>query len=163
MNSLEFVNVSNIDDPKDYINSDGLNKCFDVDYNEYAVAKESEDIFASFPSDRVVIVSINENGKFLFNGDIDPVKAVKLLSTYNYIDNSTIYLYASEDIFDSLSFEDILDKVSNSSSLITIPNFKSSGMEHSINITDSSLSFSSDRGEVITYDISKDKKTTKSK
>ena len=48
--SNELVNVSNYDDPKDYINSDGLNKCYDVGLNEYAVSLENEDLFASFPS-----------------------------------------------------------------------------------------------------------------
>ena len=163
MDSLEYVNVSNYDDPKDYINSDGLNKCYDVGLNEYAVSLENEDLFASFPSSSVVIASINENGKFLFNGDISPINAIKLLSNDNFIDNSTIYLYADDSKFDSLSFSSMMERLSNNSSIITIPNFDSKGLEHSISINDSSLSFASDRGEVISYDISKDKKTARSK
>ena len=163
MDSLEYVNVSSYSDPKDYINSEGLNKCFDVGPGEYATSYNDEEFFASFDSNSIVIASINENGKFLFNGNIDPVNAIKLLSLNNFIDNSTIYLYADEKLFDSLSFSSIIDKVSNSSSLITIPNFNSSDFEHSIYINDSSLSISSDRGEVISYDISRDKKTSRSK
>ena len=148
-----FVCVNNVEDPKDYINSDGMNKCYDIGHNEYAISNNGEELFTSFDNNSTVIISVNENGKILFNGDISPLEAYALLSKNNFIDNSSIYLYSKESNFDSLEFSSIIEKATDSASLITVPNFGNDDMEHSINVNDSSLAIANDKEELISYDL----------
>ncbi len=149
----DIVCVSSFDDPKDYINSEGMNKCYDVGHNEYAVALNGEELFTTFDNGSTVIISINENGKFLFNGDLRPLEAYMLLSQNNFVNDSSIYLYSKENNFDSLEFSSIVEKGNDNASIITIPNFGDDDMEHSINVSDSVLAIANDKEELVSYDL----------
>ncbi|MBR6112947.1 MAG: hypothetical protein IKP79_00350 [Bacilli bacterium] len=153
----EYIKVSSYEDPRDYVNNEGLNPCYDVDVNEYAIAYDNEDIFASFTGNSTVIASINETGKFLFNGAITPIDAFKLLTTNNFVENSSIYIYSK--VFDKELFTSMVDKVSDTTSITDIPIIDHDDL--SINIDSSSLSIASDKDDIEYCEFIKTKKVEK--
>ena len=84
MGNFEFKEVKLPQNPDDYINSDGLNVCYDVNEGEYAIVSDNEDIFSSFTKDDTIIMSINNNSRLLLNGKITPEDAYKFLYSNNF-------------------------------------------------------------------------------
>ena len=152
MGNFEFKEVKLPQYPDDYINSEGLNACYDVNEGEYAIVSDNEDIFSSFTKDDTIIMSINNNSRLLLNGKITPEDAYKFLYSYNFLDDSNIYVVASSNEFDIDMFKELLEMAS-SSSLVTSLEPIDSMEEQCVSFSRDGIRFANDNGDLIDYEV----------
>jgi hypothetical protein len=152
MGNFEFKEVKLPQYPDDYINSDGLNACYDVNSGEYVIANDNEDIFSSFSKGNTVIMSINNNSRFLLNGKITPEEAYKFLYSNNFLDNSNIYIISSSNDFDADMFKELLE-MAGSSSLVDFLEPIDSPLEQSLIFSSDGIKIANDNGDLIDYEV----------
>ena len=151
MGNFEFKEVKVPQNPDDYINSDGLNICYDVNEGEYAIVSDNEDIFSSFTKDDTIIMSINNNSRLLLNGKITPEDAYKFLYSNYFLDDSIIFI-ASSNEFDIDMFKELLEMASNSA-LVTSLEPIDSIEEQCITFSKDGIRFANDNGDLIDYEV----------
>ena len=137
----------------DYINSEGITPCYDVQEGSYAISSNGEDLFASDTELSTVIVSVSNDSKLLVNGNLEYKDAYKFLYENNFLDNCDIYVYSSQNMFDYINFSKMIEDSNLNAKVTPIPSFEISGGNESIEINKDSILLSNGLGDVLSYKL----------
>ena len=64
INENKIIEITKPLSMEDYTGDNSSSKCFNIDKNEYAIAKENEELFASIDED-TIILSVKESERLL--------------------------------------------------------------------------------------------------
>jgi hypothetical protein len=130
---------------EDYTGDNAPLKCFNIDKNEYGIAREDEEFFASIDDD-TVILSIKDDERLFMKGDFNALEAFSFIYHLNHLtDDSELFVISNND-FDNNIFSELINSVSPKD--IYYDEVKDEDFEYCINVTKDSIRISDGKGLV---------------
>ena len=141
-NKIRLNEVKNPLNMDDYTGDNAPLKCFNIDKNEYAVAKDSEEFFASIDDD-TVIISVKENERLLAKGDINALEVFSFLYQNDHLTDGKLYII-SNNSFDIDTFKDLMNTIGIND--VYYEELDDKDFECCINVTQDEIKISSGKG-----------------
>ena len=133
----------------DYTGDNAPLKCFNIDKNEFAIAKEDEEFFASIDDD-TVILSTKENERLFAKGDINALEVFSFLYQQEHLTDSKIYII-SNNSFDIDTFKDLMSTIGIND--VYYEDLDDKEFESCINVTSDEIKISNGKGIVNKIEI----------